>query len=209
MLCVPYTPMLWAFCVACSVCMPPPVCMPSTLVLAATSPWAHHLQTCMYVNMYIGVIKPKCVYRSDPKVFTLQTYYRQGVKFPEFRQMIYGGPPRVSWVFQTVYWLTSAPRPIHHPIIFRQPPILRRPTAHAVQHPTLPPACPSRIHHHHPSSHPVGGWAAGCCARAPARPRPRARPRASARSTSGGGRFSATRLTPKSKRLRYPGGRSG
>jgi hypothetical protein len=72
--------------------------------------------------------------------------------------------------------LGSTSHPSSHLIIFRQPPVVRCPTAHAAQHPTLPPACPSRVHHH-PLPHPVGGWAGGCCAR----PCPRARPPASAR----------------------------
>ncbi len=90
-----------------------------------------------------------------------------------------------------------------------------------VQPPTPPSTLPSHLPARHvtgpppPPPPPRTPWATGqraaapAPARAPAHPRPRARPRASARSTSGGGHFSATRLTPKSKRLRCPGGRSG
>jgi hypothetical protein len=47
--------------------------------------------------------------------------------------MIYSWPTRVSRVFQMVYWLTSAPRPIHHHPIPSFPLVVRRPTAHAAQ----------------------------------------------------------------------------
>jgi hypothetical protein len=82
-------------------------------------------------------------------------------------------PTRVSRVSQIVrFGSASRPSiiPSHH-----FPPVMRCPTAHAAQHPTLPPACPLR-----PGSTTITsphGWAAACCAR----PRPHARPPASAR----------------------------
>jgi hypothetical protein len=134
-------------------------------------------------------------------------FYGRGHEFPGFSQMIYWGPTRVSRVFQMVYWLASASRPIHHHISS----LSNRPRRPGPYHPT-------RIPRHGsttttcPSPH---GWAAACCTR----PRPRARPPAprprpppapmarrappstsrstSARSTSGG-HFSAT-LMPKYK----------
>ncbi len=74
--------------------------------------------------------------------------------------------------------LGSTSHPSSHIIIFRQPPVVRGPAAHAAQHHNLPPACPSRIHHHPlPLPAPRGRLGSGLLRPPPpARPRPRARP---------------------------------
>jgi hypothetical protein len=46
-------------------------------------------------------------------------FYGQVHEFPGFSQMIYWGLARVSRVFQMVYWLASAPRPIRVPARWR------------------------------------------------------------------------------------------
>jgi hypothetical protein len=145
-------------------------------------------------------------------------FYGQGHEFPGFSQIIYWGLARVSRVFQMVYWLASAPRPIHSShLIIVQPPTPPR-TLHShphARHVTGPPPRP-------PPPRTAGQRPAARHVTGPPPPHPPPLSRCSracrlastsrsisARSTSGGGRFSATRFTPKWKRLRCPGGQSG
>jgi hypothetical protein len=142
-------------------------------------------------------------YRSAPEVFTLQTFYGQGVvSLISSKDLLGATMSFLGFPNGLLARLCSTSPPIisfHHFQATSCRAVSNRPRRPA-PHPPTRLSVTSRVHHHPlPLPAPRGRCLHACRLASTS-------PSTSAQSTSSGSCFSATRLMPKSKRLRCPGG---